>query len=622
MNSITDIYRMRQAASLASCAPPAPVCGICGMLECVCRPRFFAGQVLNADDLNRLDAYIRAKHRLHNRQLHGWGVVNGLEVTCNPCGAGVTVSCGYALSPCGEDIVVCDAVTVDVCELIRRCKDAELQLAPCDPPRPYARGEMQGPCDAAEEDWVLAIRYSESPARGVKPLYLTATTDCGCGAAGSCSCKSNSGTSSTSIGGCGCGGSTTSGAGTAAKPRGAPVQCEPTVICEGYSFEIYRLPAVLTSVARSTKSAVLDSPLLQHFECCVQDLTTKAPKPPQQRDLRALYLWALRFKDFLLRHFQTKPGYNCELLARLQTLAIPDPQQQNNTAPFFQAIELLGIVFVDALLACLCSALLPPCPEPTSDVRVPLAGLHVGSNPCRVMRVCNWSTHRKFATTFPALQYWLSVSPIMRNIRQLLDKMCCFDLAGLLPHDRLADAHLEAMRARAATGTTGTGETAATTGSTGGGTLQERMLLRLNPALDDPAPVQDSAALFARTLFGDRGALTPQSIVESLVGPIDLERKEGAPLSALESANLPHFMLLQQLVKPITDSTLAPAMAHLTRSGLFGISEPQRAEAPAAAASGDEIVEIRRELAALRVNMQAQADEIARLRTSTRDPNR
>jgi hypothetical protein len=94
--------------------------------------------------------------------------------------------------------------------------------------------------------------------------------------------------------------------------------------------------------------------------------------------------------------------------------------------------------YLDAWLACLCSALLPPCPEPTSDVRVPLAGLHIGSNPCRVLRVCNWTTQRKFATTFPALQYWLSVSPIMREFRQLLDLACCFDLAGLLPQDRLA----------------------------------------------------------------------------------------------------------------------------------------------------------------------------------------
>ena len=25
-----------------------------------------------------------------------------------------------------------------------------------------------------------------------------------------------------------------------AKPRGAPVQCEPTVICEGFAFDVYR----------------------------------------------------------------------------------------------------------------------------------------------------------------------------------------------------------------------------------------------------------------------------------------------------------------------------------------------------------------------------------------------
>ena len=32
--------------------------------------------------------------------------------------------------------------------------------------------------------------------------------------------------------------------------------------------------------------------------------------------------------------------------------------------------------------------------------------------PCRVLRVCNWTIHRKFATTFPALQYWLWRAPV------------------------------------------------------------------------------------------------------------------------------------------------------------------------------------------------------------------
>src|SRR5918999_2707344 len=91
----------------ASAMRALPVCPACGGLECLCRPRFFAGQLLTDEDLNRLDAYIRGKNRLHNRMLHGWGTVNGLEVSCTPCGNTVTVSSGYALSPCGEDIVLC-----------------------------------------------------------------------------------------------------------------------------------------------------------------------------------------------------------------------------------------------------------------------------------------------------------------------------------------------------------------------------------------------------------------------------------------------------------------------------------------------------------------------------------
>ena len=60
-------------------------CPACGGLQCLCRPRFFAGQLLTEEDLNRLDHYIVEKNKLHNRYLHGWGVVCGLEVVCHPC---------------------------------------------------------------------------------------------------------------------------------------------------------------------------------------------------------------------------------------------------------------------------------------------------------------------------------------------------------------------------------------------------------------------------------------------------------------------------------------------------------------------------------------------------------
>jgi len=45
----------------------------CGGLKCLCRTRFFPGQLLTDDDLNRLEQYVIDKTRLHNRYLHGLG---------------------------------------------------------------------------------------------------------------------------------------------------------------------------------------------------------------------------------------------------------------------------------------------------------------------------------------------------------------------------------------------------------------------------------------------------------------------------------------------------------------------------------------------------------------------
>src|SRR5215468_10182302 len=72
------------STALLPAGPSCQPCPDCGGLECLCRPRFFAGQLLTEQDLNRLDQYIIAKNRLHNRYLVGHGVVCGLEVRCHP----------------------------------------------------------------------------------------------------------------------------------------------------------------------------------------------------------------------------------------------------------------------------------------------------------------------------------------------------------------------------------------------------------------------------------------------------------------------------------------------------------------------------------------------------------
>ena len=94
----TMTYRNLAAAATGKTATtdPCTPCPACGGLECLCRPRFFAGQLLTEADLNRLDHYIVAKNKLHNRYVHGWGVACGMEVVCSACGDQVIVRPGYA----------------------------------------------------------------------------------------------------------------------------------------------------------------------------------------------------------------------------------------------------------------------------------------------------------------------------------------------------------------------------------------------------------------------------------------------------------------------------------------------------------------------------------------------
>ena len=69
------------------------------------RPRFFAGQLLTADDLQREQDYFRGQARRHNRYLHRWGIVSGLEVTLDRAEE-VCVSPGFALDCAGNELVL------------------------------------------------------------------------------------------------------------------------------------------------------------------------------------------------------------------------------------------------------------------------------------------------------------------------------------------------------------------------------------------------------------------------------------------------------------------------------------------------------------------------------------
>ncbi len=89
----------------------------CGGIPELARLRYFHGQPLSALDLRREQGYHREKARLHNRLLHGWGVVCGLDVEVaprregaecepDPTQAEVIVMPGVALDCQGNEIVV------------------------------------------------------------------------------------------------------------------------------------------------------------------------------------------------------------------------------------------------------------------------------------------------------------------------------------------------------------------------------------------------------------------------------------------------------------------------------------------------------------------------------------
>lgn len=90
--------------------------GECCELECLVQPRFFCGQLLTDQDLNALLEWVKGKTAL-TRYRDGWGVACGLDVNCSS-GSGkegfVSVTPGYAIDCCGNDIIVCEEAQIDL----------------------------------------------------------------------------------------------------------------------------------------------------------------------------------------------------------------------------------------------------------------------------------------------------------------------------------------------------------------------------------------------------------------------------------------------------------------------------------------------------------------------------
>ena len=127
-------------------------------LASLTRPHFFTGQVLTAEDLKAEQQYHINKQRLHNRMLHGSGIVYGLAVSQQK--NLLTVEAGLALDCLGREIIVPEHLEVTLQE-----GDIEPYLAlhyhevPVDV-TPTAQGEMQP--GRLEEKYVVLWTDEES----------------------------------------------------------------------------------------------------------------------------------------------------------------------------------------------------------------------------------------------------------------------------------------------------------------------------------------------------------------------------------------------------------------------------------------------------------------------------
>ncbi len=115
------------------------------------RNRYYTGQMLTAADFNADQEYFVSRKWLHNRLLHGFGIVCGLQVTLAQSDQlnVIKVSKGVAVDGCGREIILLE--------------DAELTC-------PIAwQDETPGP-------QILCIRYCEVPTHFVPALSSTSGT--------------------------------------------------------------------------------------------------------------------------------------------------------------------------------------------------------------------------------------------------------------------------------------------------------------------------------------------------------------------------------------------------------------------------------------------------------------
>ena len=152
------------------------------------RNRYFTGKYMAARDFSVEQEYFLSHHRMHNRVLHGWGVVCGLRVVPHPdeeCRKKwVVVRAGIAIDCYGRELVLCedtpfklplpDLDSNDVQPLDVETDETEaLQHTSQQPPG------ASDPQYEVRRKFLLCLRYTEEKIERVPALYSEGACDPG-----------------------------------------------------------------------------------------------------------------------------------------------------------------------------------------------------------------------------------------------------------------------------------------------------------------------------------------------------------------------------------------------------------------------------------------------------------
>jgi hypothetical protein len=402
-------------------------CGGCGCNLCAAptsgyvRPQFFSGQLLTEDDLRSLVDYVTGKNRLHNRMLFGDGVVCGLKVTIDPCPPVqpcvhqlITVSAGYALDCCGNDIFVPCDVELDFPQLLR---DLKLRLLgkdcgdPCknqdngnaagaaNPPKPNVAGIPQNPAfppsqgaattDDKTKTYCLYVRYCEQSSDPVVPY----DSDAPCGI----------------------------------------TDCQDTRIREGFRFELRCPPQEPAQTSKALANGTLRLYRAQYLQKPVAELQ-KAYASRDPQDL----LTAIGHVEEVLS--LAPIGNDTEIVAQLASARYDIRNRAGTEQVVLRVASALTRYWAEGS----CDVLLPDC-APCEDDAVLIACLEV--NGCDVLTACNV---RRRTILSPAYFEFLGLPDL---ITRVLVAECCgprkkfVSGAGNLRQDENLKAWLASLRA-------------------------------------------------------------------------------------------------------------------------------------------------------------------------------